>query len=321
MSDVESVISEEIDYRSDNGSDSYHPSEENYDDDSSDAKNAVQKVTIRPKFQANDPVKTNAATKVTYKTSLTSLHSISDDDGNDYSVEFEETSAQSHFSMMYSNDFEDEGDKTVSKTPVRMSSYNSYNSMTNSGRNRSSSTPLQHEELRLPGLNTASFQAEIALEEISKEVVRLRNQQRNLLQERRQIAREKKLRAESRRAQYDLELRDLKQKLKLSEETNESLTSQIGSIQKNLEITVFNRDTVQTDLDIKEKESDEIKEKVVELQVKLKKYVEDLHKEKSESRAKEDKWIEERSAFKAEILRNNLLSAVVQQSLEANEIR
>ena len=34
-------------------------------------------------------------------------------------------------------------------------------------------------------------------EEISKEVVRLRNQQRNLLQERRQITREKKLRAES----------------------------------------------------------------------------------------------------------------------------
>jgi hypothetical protein len=319
MSDVESVISEEIDYRSDNGSDSYHPSEENYDDDSSDAKNAIQKVTIRPKFQANDSIKTNAASKVTYKSSLTSLHSISDDDGNDYSVEFEETSAQSHFSMMYSNDFEDEGDKTVSKTPVRMPSHNSMN---NSDRFRSSSTPLQHEELRLlPGLNIASFQAEIALEEISKEVVRLRNQQRNLLQERRQIAREKKLRAESRRAQYDLELRDLKQKLQLSEESNESLTSQLGSFQKNLEITVFSRDTLQADLDIKENESEEIKEKVVELQVKLKKYVEDLQSEKNESRAKEDKWIEERNAFKAEILRNTLLSSVVQQSLAANEIR
>jgi hypothetical protein len=319
MSDVESVISEEIDYRSDNGSDSYHPSEENYDDDSSDAKNAKQKVTLRPKFPANDSIKTNAASKVTYKSSLTSLHSISDDDGNDYSVEFEETSAQSHFSMMYSNDFEDEGDRAVSKTPVRMPSHNSMN---NSERFRSSSTPLQHEELRLlPGLNIASFQAEIALEEISKEVVRLRNQQRNLLQERRQIAREKKMRAESRRAQYDLELRDLKQKLQLSEESNESLTSQLGSFQKNLEITVFSRDTLQADLDIREKESEEIKEKVVELQVKLKKYVEDLHSEKNESRAKEDKWMEERNAFKAEILRNTLLSAVVQQSLEANEIR
>lgn len=319
MSDVESVISEEIDYRSDLGSDSYHPSEDNYDDDSSDAKNAIQKITLRPKFQANDPIKTNATTKVTYKSSLTSLHSISDDDGNDYSVEFEETSAQSHFSMMYSNDFEDEGDKTVSKTPVRMSSLNS---MTNSERFRSSSTPLEHEEQRLlPGLNIASFQAEIALEEISKEVVRLRNQQRNLLQERRQIAREKKLRAESRRAQYDLELRDLKQKFKLCEERNESLASQIGSLQQNLEITVFSRDTLQSDLDLKEKESEEIKEKVMELQAKLKKYAEDLHNERSESRAKEDKWITERNAFKAEILRNNLLSAVVQQSLEANEIR
>lgn len=313
MSDVESVISDEIDYRSDIGSDSYHPSEENYDDDSGDAK----KVTIRPKFQVNDPVKINPAPKVTYKTSLTSLHSISDDDGNDYSVEFEETSAQSHFSMMYSNDFEDEGDRTVCKTPVRMSTHNS----TSNSEKFLLSAPSQREELRLPGLNIASFQAEIALEEISKEVVRLRNQQRNLLQERRQIAREKKLRAESRRAQYDLELRDLKQKLKVSEERNESLTSQIDRIQKNLEVAIFSRDTIQMDLDIKEKESDEIKEKLVELQIKLKKYVDDLHNEKCEHRTKEDKWIEERSVFKAEMLRNNLLSAVVQQSLEANETR
>ena len=66
----------------------------------------------------------------------------------------------------------------------------------------------------LPSLQAQSIQAELALDDISREVVRLRNQQRAMLKERRGAAREKKQRADSRRQQYNDQIVQLSSKTK-----------------------------------------------------------------------------------------------------------
>ena len=317
MSDEESVISEELDYRSDLDSIDYQVMGLSDDaDDRIRSIRAPKSVPIATTLR-NDQVKVPFRDIPKNFPTPANMASTSDDDSDDYSAEFEETMAQSNATFAYSNDFEDEGEKSLSKTPVRQTLIG----IVKSNDIDSITAPVEQQVVRLPGINIASLQAEIALEDISKEVVRLRNQQRNLLQERRQVAREKKSRADSRRAQYDLELRDIKSRLKQQELENESLTAQFESVTKSLDVMTYSKKLLETDLALKEIETATIKKKFEELQIRMKECEETLLNEKNSNRINEEKWAAEKHALKAEILRHNLLSTVVQQSLEANEAR
>ena len=317
MSDEESIISEELDYRSDVDSTDYQAFERS--DDAEDRIRSIrtQKSVPVVTMQKNDQVKVPSRDIPRSVPKIINAASISDDDSNDYSAEFEETMAQSNATFAYSNDFEDEGEKRLPETPVRQT-------LIGIIKNKdidSITAPVEQQIVRLPGINIASLQAEIALEDISKEVVRLRNQQRNLLQERRQVAREKKSRADSRRAQYDMELRDIKSRLKLEEHENETLSAQFESVTKSLEIMTYGKKLVEADLALKEDETATIKEKFEELQIRMKECEKTLSNEKNLNRINEEKWAAEKHTLKADILRYNLLSTVVQQSLEASEAR
>lgn len=80
-----------------------------------------------------------------------------------------------------------------------------------------------------------ALQLELALEEISKEVIRLRATQRSHLQQRRQHAQEKKKRAEMRRLQYIAELESLKTTILERDETIRTLTSDKDHLKREFE--------------------------------------------------------------------------------------
>ena len=86
----------------------------------------------------------------------------------------------------------------------------------------------------IPSLGLQAIQAELSLQQLSEEVIQLRNKQRNLLKERWQQVKEKKARAETRRQQHMSELNDLRQKAQLfhseQETLNASLTSALSAL-------------------------------------------------------------------------------------------
>jgi hypothetical protein len=197
MSDNESIISEaeDIDYQSDAGSESYHASEENYEDEdvtSNKPLNTVrQQSIILPKTNSNLNVKESKIVPVK-KTNVKTFDPPSDDEYNEYSTEFDDAN---HTSIGYSNDFELDGERMTSEKLMTIKDA-VYQLQKKSYVDQSKAIPtvIEQQALRLPLVDLASLQAEIALEEISKEVVRMRNQQRNMLQERQLIAKEKKTR-------------------------------------------------------------------------------------------------------------------------------
>lgn len=101
MSDDESIISEDIDYKSDAGSESYHASTENFEDDEIIPQHqqkieSLNRNQITIKNDDKDIVKTNIST----------IAALVDDDDN-YSAEFDDVSGA------YSNDFSFEVDKST----------------------------------------------------------------------------------------------------------------------------------------------------------------------------------------------------------------
>ena len=318
MSDNDSIISEDIKYSSDDGSDSYDAADDDFEFDEV-AKLPVQKFYDLPSPKLGQKQAGYEIKEIVKKisSSISRIHSVSDNGYNDYSADFDDTIAQSNESLLYSNNFEADGLKTI------LDSSGNHAVISEIRCNSVANLPIttQQNTLRFPGVNLVSLHAEIALEEISKEVVRLRNQQRNLLQERRQIAREKKSRADSRRTQYQIEIRDMRQKLIKSEDGYQSQARQILQIQDSLESVISSKKNIVLDLEMKEEELRDVKERVLELQEKLVKSIASLTTEKCESRAKEVNWISERENFRAAVLRANMLAAVVQQSVEANEKR
>jgi hypothetical protein len=81
----------------------------------------------------------------------------------------------------------------------------------------------------IPSLGLQAIQAELSLQQLSEEVIQLRNKQRNLLKERWQQVKEKKSRAEARRQQHMSELNDLRQKVQISNSEQESLKASLSS--------------------------------------------------------------------------------------------
>jgi hypothetical protein len=338
MSDDESIISEEIDYRSDAGSESYHASTENYEDSEIIPKHIEKKIpTDRNEIQNDN--------KNLVKANISTISASVEDDEN-YSAEFDDVSAA------YSNDFSFEVDKsTVQKELLDRITHT----------NRNALLPLPPPpQIQLPSIDINSLQAEIALEEIGKEVIRLRNQQRILLHERRLIAKEKKIRADTRRAKYEYEFNEMRKKIVESEEKCNVLNDHADSTQRTLDSYIANKQLLMKDIEINQIESNDMRLLVESLQNKLMisihdsgtfrsicrdvfvlEYIPmltmyisfrmcilivmmlsyDLDKEKNEIHKREESWTDERASLKAEVQRSNLLASVVQQSLEINEAR
>ena len=86
----------------------------------------------------------------------------------------------------------------------------------------------------LPSLQAQSIQAELALDDISREVIRLRNQQRAVLKERRVVAKEKKQRADERRQQYNDQIVHLSGSAKEAEALLYTEKNRVSLLEKEL---------------------------------------------------------------------------------------
>jgi hypothetical protein len=247
MSDDESIISEEIDYRSDAGSESYHASTENYEDSEIFPKHVEKIVPINRNQRQND------VKKIVISNISTIAASIEDDEN--YSAEFDDVSAA------YSNDFSFEVDKPTIQKEV-------LDRITHANRDALLSLPPPP-QIKLPSIDIHSLQAEIALEEIGKEVIRLRNQQRILLHERRLIAKEKKIRADTRRAKYEYEFNEMRKKIVENEEKYNELNDHADSTQRTLDSYIVNKQLLMKDIEINQIESNDMRLFVKSLQNKL----------------------------------------------------
>ena len=292
MSDVESDIEEDIEYSND-GEDF------EYDVDESD-------------IMVAQPIKKKTATFPSSSSSAAAAKAWvpvavpAEDDNDDYSQGFEDE---------YSNNFEDI-DGAFGNGLSRIS--NVSQKMTKEGNRKDGNVP---QAIQLPSVAMIPLQAEIALEQISKEVVRLRNQQRNLLHERRQVAREKKERAESRRAQYQLELRDLKAKIAQKETECMDYQEKMESLQRSLNSAISSKDIVVSDMEMKENEIAEFKAKMIRMQTEIEQHQIDFKTAKHEWDRREEEWQQQQNALQLELTRSEMLASVVQQSLETNEAR
>ena len=305
MSDVESDIEEDIEY-SDDGEDF------EYDVDESDIMVAQP---IKRKSAETVPSSSSssaaAGAAVTFKTAQKPLvpvavPAVDDEYNDDYSQGFDDE---------YSNNFEDV-DGAFGTGISRIS--NASQKMTKEGNRKDNNLP---QAMQLPSVAMIPLQAEIALEQISKEVVRLRNQQRNLLHERRHVAREKKERAESRRAQYQLELRDLKAKIMQKETECVDYHEQMMSLQRSLSSAISSKDIVVSDMEMKDNEIAEFKAKLIRMQTELEQHQMDFKTAKHEWDQREEEWHQKQNALQLELTRCEMLASVVQQSLETNEAR
>lgn len=87
----------------------------------------------------------------------------------------------------------------------------------------------------IPSLGIDSLQTELYLDKLSKEIVFMRNQQRNTLRERRMLMVEKKQRAEDRRKKYNQDLINKAEMVEKLQHQNDLLQKQLTALNLSLE--------------------------------------------------------------------------------------
>jgi hypothetical protein len=173
----------------------------------------------------------------------------------------------------------------------------------------------------LPSVEIQTLQAELSLQKLSKEIVHLRNQQRESLRARRLEVLNKKKRAQARRESYLQEMNELQKQLKEAYETNQMLTEnlqrkeqQVIRIEQNVEL-LSGQNQEMNDLILSlQKDLREEKEKEKELQQKNEE-IEKLRKDEKE------KWFHEKEILKNQKISSELQIEVLTKSNEKNEQR
>jgi chromosome segregation ATPase len=315
MSDIDSEISEEIveDYPSD-GSDLYNPLEADYDVEEPTPppqRVTTMNPTIVQRVIAPVPALTtrydSSALKRPDESKILSAPK-SDESYNEYSTVFDDY--ENDFDE-YSNEFEEEK-STLEKQPPA----NNIEAATSAA-----ASWLPPQISQLVQSDSQALQAELALQEISKEVVRLRNQQRNLLQERRRIAREKKLRAEARRAHYQVELKALRDRATEAEAENFSLKETVESLQRDLEISENNRSFLKSSINFLESTIKDLNDNINERQLEIESLRSKIIEDEALTKEVEKSWSTERTILKEEILRCKLQAELAMKNVDENNAR
>lgn len=173
----------------------------------------------------------------------------------------------------------------------------------------------------LPSMELQTLQAELSLQKLSEEVIQLRNKQRSLLKERWNQVKEKKARAEERRAQHQKELNELRQRVSQVERQNEdltvlnnNLTANIKSSENSIELLKSANDRSIRAIELKEEELTGANKKIDELLNKIS----ELEVNAAGQTALMNRMKEEMGA---EILRRDLQIEVLQKSMVASETR
>jgi myosin heavy subunit len=173
----------------------------------------------------------------------------------------------------------------------------------------------------LPSVEIQTLQAELSLQKLSKEIVHLRNQQRESLRARRMEVLDKKKRAQARRESYLREMSELQKQLRESHETKQKL-------EENLQMKDQKLTIVETNSELLSGQNQEMNELIQNLQKEIaearKSYKELQEKNEEIEKVKRDE--KERWNAEKEVLRNQKLSCELQievltRSNEKNEQR
>lgn len=166
----------------------------------------------------------------------------------------------------------------------------------------------------LPPTSMQALQAEVALDELSKEVVRLRNEQKNALKERRAQAKIKKERANLRRVEYQAEL-----------STQRDTATRLQ--QENTRLTLQLRDTTLQLTGMCE-EKQLVDQLLLKSEVRLSETVSRLDEQTRAGAALEatlqqvrEGWRADKDKLQEENTRANLFISVLQKNAELNEER
>lgn len=165
-----------------------------------------------------------------------------------------------------------------------------------------------------PLLGIHAIQAEIALDELSKEVIRLRSEQKAILRQRRATAVEKKERSQKRREEYEAQVEQLKENASKSHREVSGLSARLK--EALLEVSYLKDETASLNASLnlatstlqgRTEQLEESQRTCAELQSKI---------ENSTV-----KWKVEKENLKDECIRANLMMAVMHKSSELNEER
>ena len=185
-------------------------------------------------------------------------------------------------------------------------------SSSTAGQQEGTSRSLMQGLLPSPGVLTP--QAEVLMDELGKEVVRLRNEQRLMLRERRAQAKVKKERADARRAEHMQELnrhKDIAAKLQLE---NEALKAQVREANLRCSSLEDEKNSAERSISVLESHLASANASLERLRSE--------HDSLSASFAEDRrKWDEERSRLSEEVTRLRLSAEVVQRTSEVNEDR
>jgi hypothetical protein len=181
--------------------------------------------------------------------------------------------------------------------------------------------PVAGPSVQLPSLSTQSLQAELAIDEISKEVIRLRNKQKALLKERQAMAKEKKLRAEQRRQQYLNTLNEHNKQLQQAEAETETLKSEQQLLQSQFNRVSSNRDTLEQQLLVEQQTNKELLQSIQELRAVIATRNNEVAALKTEVQHIKDLRTADTRELQSQVARAELMVSVLQRSTEANEER
>lgn len=176
-------------------------------------------------------------------------------------------------------------------------------------------------QLNMPTTAGTTLQAEVVLDEISREVVRLRNQQRMVLKERRQVVADKKDRADRRRKEYEetlarhrKEVADAKQAQEAAEDKSKALENQIKHLQEN-------KDAIRSGVVVLEKEVEHLKGSITELTASLSR----AHHQRDEAertlQQEKKSWLSEKARLEVEISKNAMMEESIRDRIQSNEAR
>lgn len=317
-----SIVSEDFSVASD-GSEAYEPRADQYD----------------YRYEEDNRGGRSYERKLSPKAGNVSYDGSAGDDGDDYSADFNdfenaESEEMSSGKIVHEQQQHHYHHNQSKQSPHRGSDEGNRNRSRDSGRPissprdlpspRRSNESVEHATkpaLHVPSTGGSTLQAEVVLDEISKEVLRLRNQQRLVIKERRQIVADKLSRAERRRKEYEDTLRrhedavkEAKRGQSIAENNAKELEGQINHLKED-------KLAIRRAVQVLEEEMESMRGSINELTESLKK----AHHQRDEaekSLSKEKKaWLDEKAKLEVELKKNKMMERSIQDRIEANEAR
>jgi len=173
----------------------------------------------------------------------------------------------------------------------------------------------------LPSLQQQSLQTEMVLEDISKEIIAMRNMQRQQLKERQAAAKEKRARAEERRRAYEQRLQEAEDTRVQALAAEQTHAMQVKALESQIRSLTESKDVVISSLHAIEGDAEKLRNNLAAVNKELRKAVEENNALSLKFNTSRSDWGDREATLQAEVKKYSMLQATVQRSIEASEAR